>query len=1140
MKKAVKILSLIVGAIAFFALASCGGDSSEKTINSSAWLDRYEEKAIALEEGSASDYEWTTGDGAIVTVENGKLVAQGVGETKVTGTKKGYKAVITVKVNDSGAVPHIVFDDVLTYVGVARTITPEVTYNGEKVEVSLDYSLSVRNADIATASGMTVTGVKTGETKAVVTAAYKGLDLLASKTLTVKPNAYIELKGEEEITLISADNAKVNQKTLEYEIVKNGVIQTDADITYTLTGDDCVYFEDGKVIAKAVGEATVKAALTDNAEIYCEFKVTVTEGFVKETFVNLGKAEGATLEETDEVIAGKGNLTKYTTGELKYDYRGWSNYWDHRIQNATYGGNLIEKYREGYRYFTYDMYLTNANGFLLNFEGGVTYDVPVDKPFRVDWVKILDDEGNVINRIKTNQWITVCYDLYGMVYSYPDAGTGFIITVNASKSVTYLANIGYRFDSSFIHGDPVYTTEDDITYATNDEFFTNGSGGKYGKADGEVSGVNGAYKYEAANDYLNSTLYATSSLGQTRSESAEHLYEKGKYLAFDLYLEPEVKGLYFAFDERLTEQRLTVGVTDVEKIEWLSVVKEGKLQHTVKRGEWQTVIIDITAICSQADISALIDIEFGLMNTSAAYINNVRYKANNNDLPTEYGDGVPLAAKAVNEEKATVAAGEGEFIGYTEYTNLAGDSSGAVLFEEVQEDNNAPGVFFSEKYRYITFNFYLAQGAQGIAFKSETSRSALDTTNEISLTAGEQLKLPSWLTITDKNGGEVTALQTQTYYSLTAYIEYYTGTTYANVTFAVTGENAVAYISSPSFMTYADHGDEVPVLGDTVGVNNCDVVLSADEGFEGAYKYVNWTNNDRDGVYFSSITDFSFFAAGNEYVTFDFYLTESVNSILVYSWVSGNGSGIQYQKAASVNQNFKPADDGKEGQHFYFFDKNKTPVSKIKKGGWYTVTMKIERTAVVEWQHVFFAARNTKGVNSVAYIKNVISSKTMPYEWSNPGFDGTVTADPLGFISPEMTVTDFEKDGKAVKKIEGSGNLWFDGVMSGTDEYGDYFASDNNFVQFDIFFESGNGFYLQTKYHAVWHNISGFLGDLTAGGERYFWVYDAQGNEVSAINAGNWYTIKLRVVKDVLHNSQVCYSFQQASVAYACNLKFIK
>ena len=167
MKKAVKILSLIAGAIAFFALASCGGGSSEKTINSSAWLDRYEEKAIALEEGSASDYEWTTGDGAIVTVENGKLVAQGVGETKVTGTKKGYKAVITVKVNDSGAVPHIVFDDVLTYVGVARTITPEVTYNGEKVEVSLDYSLSVRNADIATASGMTVTGVKTGETKAV-------------------------------------------------------------------------------------------------------------------------------------------------------------------------------------------------------------------------------------------------------------------------------------------------------------------------------------------------------------------------------------------------------------------------------------------------------------------------------------------------------------------------------------------------------------------------------------------------------------------------------------------------------------------------------------------------------------------------------------------------------------------------------------------------------------------------------------------------------------------------------------------------------------------------------------------------------------------------------------------------------------
>lgn len=1139
MKKAVKIMSLIIGAIAFFALASCGG-ADEKTIRSSAWLDRYEEQAITLEEGSASDYEWTTGNAEVVTVENGKLVAQGKGETEVTGTRKGYKAIITVKVNDSGATPHIVFDEVTTYVGASYTIAPEITYNGEKVDVNLDYSLSVRNADIATFSGMTVTGVKVGETKAVVTATYKGLDLLASKTLTVKPNTYIEYKGDEELSLIFADNAKVNQKTLDFEIVVNGKIQSQADITYSLDGDDCVYFENGKIIAKAAGEATVKAALKDNAEVYCQFKVVVADGFVQETFVNLGKDKGATLVDSDEVIEGKENVTVYTTGELEYDYRGWSNYWDHRLQNAGYGGDLVERYREGYRYFTYDAYITKAGRFLLGFGNGTTYDVPVDSPIRVDWLKILDDDGNVINRVKTGQWIRFCYDLYGMVYNYPEAQTSFFLTVNSSNTAIYLANIGYRFDSSFIHGDPAYTTEGGITYATNDEFMTNGSGGGYVKCNDEISGVKGAYKYEAADDYLSSTLYATSSLGQTREESAEHLYEKGKYLAFDLYLEPEVKGLYFALDERLTEQRLTAEVTDVSKIEWLKVVSNGKLQHTVKRGEWQTLIIDIAAVCSQENISSRMFIEFGLMNSSAAYINNVRYKANNDDLPTEYGDGIPLAAMAADETKATVAQGDGDYTGYALYTNLSGDSSGAVIFKEVQTENNVPDLFFSEKYRYISFNFILAQGAQKVEFKSETSRSAQDTTNTISVTVGEELKLPHWITITDKNGSAVSRLQTGTEYVLTAYIEYYTDTTYADVTFCVTGENAVTYMTNPTFMTYAAHGDDVPVISDTEGGDNCDVVLSADEGFEGTFKYVNRANNDRDGVYFSEVADFSFFTSGKQYITFDFYLTESVQTVTVYSWVSGNGTGIQYQKAVAVKQSFVPKDDNYEGQHFYFFDKDKKPVYKLQRGGWYTATMKIERPANPEWQHVFFAARNTNGVNSVAYIKNVITSVDMPYAWSDPGFDGNVVADPLGFNSSDMTVTETEKDGKTVKKIAGSGNLWFADVMNGPSEYGDYFASDNNYVQFDIFFESGNGFYLQTKYHAVWHNIAGYPWGSSAGGEQYFRVYDANGNEVTSTTSGNWYTVKMKVAKDVAHNSQVCYNFQQESVVYACNLKFIK
>lgn len=1142
MKKLINVLSVLFSVFMLACFISCGCGKSESVEREQLWLDRYEEKVIVLKDGDANDYKWTSSDVNVVTVENGKIIAQNTGTVEVTGKSGNKKVIYTIKVNDSGAEPRIDFDAVIAYVDVVLPICPKITYNGQSLDADLEYKVKVADTSVAESSGLSVKGLKVGETKITVNAEYKGLALSTKKTLVVKPNTYLELLTED-VTLIYADNNKVNQKSLEFEVVKNGEIRNDIDISFRVLGTDCVEFDGNKIIAKAVGETEVRAFLGDDESVYCDFGVKVSDSYVEDTFSNYGEGQGATLETTDEVIDGKGNLTKYTTGTLTVDYRGWTNYWNHRIQNSSWGGNAIEKYREGYRYFVYDMYLTEADRFLLGMGGILTWDIEVDVPFRVDWCKILDEDGNVINRIKTNQWITVCYDLYGMIYNYPDATTSFFLTVNKSNAVTYLANIGYRFDGSFIHRNPEYEEDGDVTHSTNDEFLRYVSDDTvYNYYDGKVDGISGAYVYVGNDDYLNHTLAASASLGMSRVECSEYLYDKGEYLLFDLYLESDVERLYFALDERQTEQRFTVGVSDVSKCDWIHVVKDGSLQYSFEVGKWQTVWVDIAKISKTNLGDSLIAFEFGLMNNSTAYINNIRYAKNNVEMPADYEGHPPFAVKPIDEHGAQVSAGENEFEGYVNYKNASNGKSGGIYFEEVQK-NNLPGVFFSEKYRYITFDLYLTENVNKFTFYSNTSRKATDMFHEFSAAVGEKLILPTWLKIMDEDGKAVTEIKTNEWYKVSAYIEYLNGIDYSDVGFYIEGNGMPeAYLTSPSFSAYDEYGSgrqDETLQPDVLGEDKCDVVLTKDEGFEDTYKYVNWTNRDRDGVYFTSVVDKTFFESGYKYITFDFYLTDSVNTFVVYSWTSANGKGIQYQKTLSAGLSFVATDDGKEVQHFYFFDKDGNAVSKIEKGAWYTVCMEVEYATYPEWTHIFFAARNTKGVNSVAYLKNVRTDKDRPLEWNDPSFTGEISADALGFTSNDLIVTTVEKNGMQVKKLEGTGTVWFKDVMNETG-YGDFFATEYACISFDVYFESGNGFYLQTKYHAVWHNLAGTCGKTsTSDGNVYFEFFDSNGGSVSSFTAGQWYTIKAYVAKDLMHVSQVCYTFQSSATVYMRNLKFV-
>ena len=133
---------------------SVGAPTSETV---QVWLDKYDEKTVTLENSEFSDYEWTSKDETVVKVVNGKLVAQGEGQTQVVATKGNHTVTIEVTVADSGAKPRIELEDVVVYEGIETVLTPSIQYNGETLDATLEYVLSVEDDTVASVDGLKVT-----------------------------------------------------------------------------------------------------------------------------------------------------------------------------------------------------------------------------------------------------------------------------------------------------------------------------------------------------------------------------------------------------------------------------------------------------------------------------------------------------------------------------------------------------------------------------------------------------------------------------------------------------------------------------------------------------------------------------------------------------------------------------------------------------------------------------------------------------------------------------------------------------------------------------------------------------------------------------------------------------------------------
>ena len=652
--KKMLLLALVVSLIGCFFVAC--GEPADNDVKLSVWLDRYEEKVIELDNGNASEYSWTSADESIVKVNKFTLVAQSEGKTTVTGKKSGSNVTIDVTVNDSGAVPRASLSDIVAYVGGQTEVSPKVTYNGAEVAANVEWSFEIKDQSIATIAGSAVTGVKIGTTEIIARGSYKGVGLEGRAGVEVKPYNFIEIaEADKNITLYNVKDSDLAYREINVTVVLKGVKQDKPALEFVPETNGIVTFEGAKIKAASQGTTKVTVKVGELAD---EITVTVLPNYVEETFSNtVSAALGTTYEAyTGEVGGRTEGLFRYVTTDTTIEGQ---NYWHQRIVNSKSYEKCIDLYKNnGYRYFAFDMYITKAANMLAPIgSSNDTFYAQNNEYFDVDGIKIISD-GKITNKLVSNKWITVVYDMRQRVVIDPTANADYYLALHETELTTYLSNIRYYLDDAFIPEEGAVSYEvvkkpgeggtqvKDYTQASNGEFAL------YRGADeslltvetAEVGGVKNAVKLKGrSEDFENNAIVIASSTGRTRSDSIANIKEKGEYLTFDLYVK-KADSVKFSIGYGKINQEVIIGKTDFERVSWLSLISGNKQLHALKTGEWVTVSVEYGQLLDSLNVNANSPLAI-LVGTVKAddeiLVNNARYYENNSYIPAEFADKAP-------------------------------------------------------------------------------------------------------------------------------------------------------------------------------------------------------------------------------------------------------------------------------------------------------------------------------------------------------------------------------------------------------------------------------------------------------------------------------------------------------------------
>lgn len=318
-------------------------------------LDLFERETLTASlQALTGEVVWTTSDANIVAVEDGLIRALGVGTATITATVGEYSATCAVTVARGELTPEfdVLGEDITVMKNKQYTLDSAMSVAGEEFNLATVTFRTEGDCVSVDENGL-ITALAYGEQDVTVTATYGDIQVEKTFTVTVYRRASV-VTGITANRLELAATAYDWDKLTEYSVAefKAEVNEEEIDVpfTYSSSAENVATVEDGKIVAKGVGEATITVQfVAEDIETQTKIFVTVVKESITrnvgfESLVSGGlTAKTGTLSldlSKDDIEISLSEVTQVCIGEEIYE--------------SSYENDLlkVQKVPGGYHNFT--------------------------------------------------------------------------------------------------------------------------------------------------------------------------------------------------------------------------------------------------------------------------------------------------------------------------------------------------------------------------------------------------------------------------------------------------------------------------------------------------------------------------------------------------------------------------------------------------------------------------------------------------------------------------------------------------------------------------------------------------------------------------------------------------------------------
>ena len=312
-------------------------------------LEIYEDFQLVVT-NSEKTATWTSGNKNVISVENGKVKAVGVGSTNVVVTVDGAQATCKVNVFNSNLVPVIqtgmIEEGIFLYNGMRYEFSPFVTYNS-KVYNDAKFTLSCNNNGLEI-SDLSILAKANGKYEVELSATWREYGELLSVIIPVNVQIDAQIQTQKNIDVFTSTiNGDENVYNLTAVYVEDGNI-LDKQISWEIVDGQDVISLNGNVIKGidgGVAHVIGKVIASDETEVISPI-ITINVTIPK---VETNKSFFIEMEEETrvDVEVPSGNaILGISDGDREYEFN---------VDNSTVKGiSFGEK--------VWSIYSTDANG----------------------------------------------------------------------------------------------------------------------------------------------------------------------------------------------------------------------------------------------------------------------------------------------------------------------------------------------------------------------------------------------------------------------------------------------------------------------------------------------------------------------------------------------------------------------------------------------------------------------------------------------------------------------------------------------------------------------------------------------------------------------------------------------------------